>query len=264
MKRISPVLALVVLAACADTDVPMSPNSDIAPLRVQASAQTQAGSYIIVLNPGANPRSVAAIAGVNPKHVYTAALNGFSAELNAGQLNALQHNKNVAFIEADQVTALAPPCGTPKRPCGGGGGGGTAEVVPWGITRVGGGVSGVGKVAWVIDTGIDLVNADLTVDAGRSRDFTGKGTASDANGHGTHVAGTIAAIDNEIGVIGVAAGATVVAVRVLDAAGSGQYSWIIAGVDYVAANGSAGDVANMSLGGGASDALDNAVQAAAA
>ena len=84
----------------------------------------------------------------------------------------------------------------------------------------------------------------------------------DGNGHGTHVAGTIAAIDNNVGVIGVAAGATVVPVKVLDSRGSGSYSGVIGGVDFVAANGSSGDVANMSLGGPKSTALNNAVVAA--
>ena len=85
---------------------------------------------------------------------------------------------------------------------------------------------------------------------------------SDGNGHGTHVAGTVAAIDNEIGVVGVAAGATVVPVKVLNSRGSGSYSGVIAGVNWVAANASAGDVANMSLGGPVSQALDDAVVAA--
>ena len=84
------------------------------------------------------------------------------------------------------------------------------------------------------------------------------------NGHGTHVAGTVAAIDNGIGVVGVAPGTTVVAVKVLDRRGSGSYSGVIAGIDYVAANGSNGDVANMSLGGGYSAELNAAVEAAAA
>jgi subtilisin family serine protease len=83
--------------------------------------------------------------------------------------------------------------------------------------------------------------------------------ANDQNGHGTHVAGTIAAKDNTIGVIGVAPGATVVPVRVLDRRGSGSTSGVIAGVDYVGANGKPGDVANMSLGGGISATLDQAV-----
>jgi len=81
---------------------------------------------------------------------------------------------------------------------------------------------------------------------------------------GTHVAGTIAAINNDIGVVGVAAGATVISVKVLNSRGSGSYAGVIGGVDYVAANGKPGDVANMSLGGGFSQSLNNAVVAAAA
>ncbi len=113
----------------------------------------------------------------------------------------------------------------------------------------------------MIDTGIDYNHADLNVDTVRAANFVtrGKSSASDGNGHGTHVAGTIAAIDNGIDVVGVAAGATVVPVRVLDNSGSGFYSWVIAGIDHVAEFASPGDVANMSLGGGASTSVDNAV-----
>ena len=91
----------------------------------------------------------------------------------------------------------------------------------------------------------------------------GKESPNDGHGHGTHVAGTVGAIDNTIDVVGVAAGANLVAVRVLDNAGSGAYSWVIAGVDYVAATADPGDVPNMSLGGFPSDALDLAVLNAA-
>jgi subtilisin family serine protease len=99
----------------------------------------------------------------------------------------------------------------------------------------------------------------------RSHNFVARETSpDDLNGHGSHVSGTIAAKDNTIGVIGVAPGAPVVAVRVLDRRGSGSNSGVIAGVDYVAQNGRAGDVANMSLGGSVSTALDTAVVNAAA
>ena len=118
--------------------------------------------------------------------------------------------------------------------------------------------------AWVIDTGIDLDHPDLNVDKARSRNFSTGASPEDGNGHGTHVAGIIGAKDNSIGVVGVSPGATLVAVRVLNNAGSGTNSGVIAGVDYVAANGHNGDVANMSLGGGISQALDNAVVNAAA
>lgn len=110
-----------------------------------------------------------------------------------------------------------------------------------------------------------MTHPDLNVDLDRSVSFLGGRNANnpnDGNDHGTHVAGTVAAINNGVSVIGVAARATVVAVRVLDSRGSGSYFWVIAGVDYVAANGSVGDAANMSLGGPKNSALNDAVIAA--
>jgi len=133
-----------------------------------------------------------------------------------------------------------------------------AEVTPPGITRVGGGTTYTGtKKAWIIDTGIDLDHADLNVDAASGKTFvTRTTTPDDDNGHGTHCAGIVAAIDNTVGVVGVAAGAKVVPVKVLDKRGSGAMSVIIAGVDWVIANGVAGDAANMSLGGSVYEPLD--------
>jgi len=194
------------------------------------------------------------------EEVYETALQGFTVKMAPGQAKKLALDSNVKIVEADKVISLSPINATgkptPVTP---------VQSTPWGITRVGGGISGVGKTAWIIDTGIDLNHPDLTVDIARSRTFLGvKTTPEDQNGHGTHVAGTIAAMDNKLGVIGVAAGATVVSVRVLDRKGSGYTSGIIAGVDYVAANGVSGEVANMSLGGGISTALDNAVITASA
>ena len=198
------------------------------------------------------------------KHVYRAAFKGFSANISAqGLENSKRMNANIAYCEQDQeVTAgQVEMAGKP----GGGGSTQPAQTIPWGISRVNGGLSESFATAWVIDSGIQLNHPDLNVDTARSRSFLGgTTTAADQNGHGTHVAGTIAARDNTIGVIGVAPGAPVVAVRVLDRRGSGSNSGVIAGVDYVAANGQPGDVANMSLGGGASQALDDAVIRAAA
>ena len=259
MRRVTPLLAVAVfVAACAD--VPTGPSEELAPFNPQLGANVVYGSYIVVLKDGANPRSVAAIAGVRPNHVYEAALNGFSAELNQGQLNALRRNPNVAYVDADAIASIP----TPRAEAKPGGGGGGGQQVPWGITRVGGAGDGTGRTAWVLDTGIDFAHADLNVDVNRSRDFTGsRDGAIDQNGHGTHVAGTIAAKNNTIDVVGVAAGATVVAVRVLDRRGSGAWSWIIAGIDYVAANGGSGDVANMSLSGPVTASVDQAVANAA-
>lgn len=271
MRRTLPLAlgAAVALAACQDTPSPASP--DLAPPTAEApSASPRSVDVIVTLNrdfaPGghqANQRAADAVArslGLDPSHTYGTALYGFAATVPEGRLNALARDPRVAAVEVDQIATLAPPPG--KGPGGGGdgGGGSTTQTVPWGITRVGGAADGTGRTAWIIDSGIDLDHPDLNVDVARSVDFTGsrKG-ADDENGHGTHVAGTVAAINNSQGVVGVAAGASVVAVRVLDRRGSGSYSGVIAGVDHVGANGASGDVANMSLGGGFSQALNDAV-----
>jgi len=123
-----------------------------------------------------------------------------------------------------------------------------SQTTPWGITRVGGVQNGVGKKAWVLDTGIDLDHPDLNVDVGNSVSFVGGESADDLNGHGTHVAGILAAKDNSTDVVGVAAGATVVSVKVCNASLQCFVSDVDAGVDYVASRYTAGDVANISLG----------------
>ena len=203
-------------------------------------------------------RRLARSNGGTVTRTYSNALRGFAANMSPQAAdNMARVNPSIAYCEQDQVVTIDQGRG---RPGGGGGGGDTSppQETPWGITRVNGGGAGNFATAWIIDSGIDLDHPDLNVDTSRSFNSVGK-DADDQNGHGTHVAGTVAAIDNSIGVIGVAPGARVVSVRVLDRRGSGSTSGVIAGVDYVAANGSAGDVANMSLGGGVSDALDTAV-----
>ncbi|MBT8266687.1 MAG: S8 family peptidase [Bacteroidia bacterium] len=193
------------------------------------------------------------------KNVYGHALNGFAAQLSEAQVNALRNDKRIKSVEEDLTISISPYKGKP----GGGGGGNDPEEVPYGTTRVGGGGATSSHVAWVIDSGIDQDHPDLNVDTSNSISFLSGSPSNqspnDQNGHGTHVAGTIGAIDNEIGTVGVSPGNLVVAVRVLDRRGSGSTSGVIAGVNYVAANGSNGDVANMSLGGGVSTSLDNAV-----
>lgn len=137
----------------------------------------------------------------------------------------------------------------------------STQELPWGVTRVGGKSDGRGKVCWILDTGVDLDNPDLTVDVGRSRNFVPDGgSADDRHGHGTHIAGIIAAKDNTFGVVGVAAGATIVSVRVLDNSANGSYAWLLAGLDYVAENASPGDVVNLSLVGPPDGTIDDAVR----
>lgn len=241
------------------------------PAQAQVAGDIIADSYICTFKAGsvgrgaemseAN-RSVNA-GGGRLDHVYSASIRGFAARMSAQGLGRMMAgNPNIQTCEPDRVATLGQVQAKAKP---GGGGTQPAQSLPWGIARVGGGTTTSASTAWVIDSGIQLSHPDLNVDLARSRSFLGaRTTADDQNGHGTHVAGTIGAKDNAIGVVGVAAGALVVAVRVLDRSGSGSNSGVIAGVDYVAANGQPGDVANMSLGGGVSAALDNAVVAAAA
>ena len=257
--------AVAALAACSESSVPVAPD-EIDPSFSVAAAR--AVDVIVVLdesfaggNHAANQAAAAAIArsfGIAPTQAYGTAVFGFAGTVPEGRLNALENDPRVAYVERDQAARIEPEA----RP---GGGTPPAQSIPWGITRVGGAGDGTGRTAWIIDSGIDLDHPDLNVDVARSRDFTGSRVgAEDENGHGTHVAGTVGARNNSIGVVGVAAGASLVAVRVLDRRGSGAYSGVIAGVDYVAANGQSEDVANMSLGGPFSQALNDAVATASA
>jgi subtilisin family serine protease len=211
----------------------------------------------------------ASISSAEIVNVYSKTLSGATLKLTKSQVQQLNGKKEIAYIEQDRIVIFAPPCGTPNGgPCGepDPGTGGSQET-PYGILRVNGIANYTGTaVAWVVDTGIDLDHPDLNVDASRGFNaFTsGKDAKSidDGNGHGTHVSGTIAAKNNDFGVIGVAPGATVIPVKVLDSRGSGSYSGVIAGVDWVGAKGKSGDVANLSLGGPVSQALDDAILAA--
>ena len=212
-------------------------------------------------------------AGATNKFVYENSIKGFTINLPCqAAKRAFGASAWVARMEPDSVVSISK--GKPNR----GGDDTSSEPSPlpetedWGVGRVGGPMSEEGLTAWVIDTGVDLNHPDLNVkeDKGKPWGFSvfynrGKMDMDDQNGHGTHVAGTIAAIDNTIGSIGVAPGATIVPVRVLDRRGSGSISGVIAGVDFVAEEGNAGsgDCVNMSLGGGESKSLDNAVKEAA-
>jgi len=219
------------------------------------------GQYIVTLVEGANPRAVAAIAGASPMWVYENALNGFAAQLNPGQLKALQHMRSVAAIEPDQEISID---------------GYTTQTIdssgqPWGIDRVdqrsglsrtytwwtsGAYGAGYGVRAYVIDTGIATSNPDF---GGRARmvyDAFG-GNGQDCNGHGTHVAGTIGGAR-----YGIAKSVSLLGVRVLGCDGNfrnGSVSSAIAGVDWVRLNAVKPAVANMSWhSGSVSSALNTA------
>lgn len=239
-------------------------------------SQSNQNKYIVLLNPEeknrGNSQAIEKIgkgllkkagAPLQIDEIYDSSVQGFTTFLSPGQLKKLKRQGQVLNVEKDQVISLGKPSNTGKPSKGGSA---PPQETPWGIARVNGGLTYTGNgVAWILDTGIDTDHPDLNVD--KSRGFSaftsGKDrSVDDGNGHGTHVAGTIAAKDDNQGVIGVAAGATVIPVKVLNSNGSGTYSGVIAGIDFVARNGKAGDVANMSLGGGYSKTVNDAVIAA--
>ncbi|MCH2451185.1 MAG: S8 family serine peptidase [Gracilimonas sp.] len=178
-------------------------------------------------------------------HQYSYALKGFAAKLTTEQVQALKRDSRVEAIVQDvryKAIQMMPSSSSNVSNTL------MSQSTPWGITRVGGPFDGTGKKAWVLDTGIDLDHADLNVDVSNSVSFVAGESADDGHGHGTHVAGTIAAKDNSTGVVGVAADADVVAVKVCNSSGECYTSDLDAGVDYIVSNYSSGDVANISLG----------------
>jgi subtilisin family serine protease len=206
------------------------------------------GQYIVVVKAGYDGRAVARdharLAGADVLYTYRTALNGYAARLTPAGLAAVRADRRVAFVSADRtVHALT-------------------QTLPTGVNRIqgdasstisGNGSGTVGTAVAVIDTGIDTSHPDLNVVGGKNCS-TGQ-SYRDGNGHGTHVAGTIAAKDDGSGVVGMAPGAPLYAVRVLNNSGSGSWSSVICGVNWVTANAASNGirVANMSLGGSGSD-----------
>lgn len=263
MKRVvTGSFVLMAVAACADpSSVPplgpdMAQQAAEAPvMSVQGAGKAIAGSYIVVLKsaPGlARAAEVARGLGVSTvRHEYSRALKGFAANLSDAEAARIARDPRVAYVEQDQVVTIDV----------------TQSGATWGIDRIDQRAlplsttytysnTGAGVKAYIIDTGIRFSHNEFGGRATSGFDAVDGGMADDCNGHGTHVAGTTGG-----STYGVAKGVSLVAVRVLDCAGSGTTSGVIAGIDWVTSDHAAGAsaVANMSLGGGASTALDNAV-----
>jgi len=193
-------------------------------------------------------QAIEASYGFRSDHVYSESLRGFAARLTARQIDALENDPLVAYVEADGTMTA------------------NAQTLPWGVDRIDADISstkagdGTGAVTnvnvYVIDTGI-ATHSDLNLI--NHVNFAG-GPNKDCHGHGTHVAGTVAAKDNAIDVVGIAPGAPLTGVKVLGCGGSGTTSGVIKGIDWVTKNAVKPAIANMSLGGGASTSLDTAVK----
>lgn len=231
-----------------------------------AAPETNTPGYIIVFNETPNPTAeahgLANAYGLQAGFIYQHALKGMSANIPAGRLEALKHDPRVKYVVEDLPRSI------------------DAQDMPTGIQRIFADENPnisinsaddyrVDVDVAVIDTGVDFQHPDLNVVGGVNCyswipwSTTCVSGGDDDHYHGTHVAGTIGALDNGFGVVGVAPGARIWAVKVLSSSGSGYSSQIIAGIDWVTAHASTIEVANMSLGGtGFSQAEYDAIQGA--
>jgi subtilisin family serine protease len=223
-----------------------------------AGSPQRAGRYIVVLNDSAPDASAVAAQhartfGADVSFVYRYALKGYAADIPAAGVSGVAADPRVAFVVRDGVMRAVT----------------TQPNATWGLDRIDQPSlplnttytytnAGAGVKAYIIDTGIRYTHTDFGGRAVAGYDaFIPGGPASDCNGHGTHVSGTIGGAT-----YGVAKSVTLVSVRVLSCAGTGLTSWVIAGVDWVTGDHQSGQpaVANMSLGGGVNAALDTAVR----
>jgi len=251
MKKIAMISFLVLMMAfviAADSSVQTVPQSD----------HVVPGQFIVVLNDDvANPADVAqelsARHGLIVGHTYSVALKGFSAHIPAQRLWAVESDPRVRFIEPDGIVYAIKGSGRGK------GGGGKKEdpppqETPTGIDRIDAERSVPAEIdvdIAIIDSGVSKRHPDLNFYMGVNFTSTWRRNpdGDDDSGHGSHVAGIAAAIDNDFGVVGVAPGARLWSVKVLNKRGTGSWSDVIKGIDWVTERADEIDVVNMSIGG---------------
>lgn len=244
-----------------------SEQGELAPLYDKGSDRAVPGQYIVVLKEEAGGRAAVAAAadqasarGAQVRDVYSSALKGYAARLTPEMVEALRQDPRVAYIEADQVVSLNDESGPRAQ---------DSQSGPvWGLDRIDQvygtngrfyypAAAGAGVHVYVIDSGMRLTHTEFGGRASLDFDYyaDGQNGLPACEPHGTHVAGTIGGVT-----YGVAKNVSLHAVRVLDCYGYGTWSSVIAGLDWVAQNHTKPAVANLSLGGGASAAVDAAVR----
>jgi subtilisin len=256
------LVGLLFFVACSGDDEPTKQIDDDDCLVSGSSISGKAieGEYIVAVDtPDAGGRTAGVARILEENNLSSSAISDnfqgsysyYVMKLNADDADALRTDARIRAVEPDRhISACG--CFEVVEP----------RTVTWNVQKVGFG-DGTGKTAWIIDTGIDSDHPDLNVDKTRSRGFDGT-SFEDDSGHGTHIAGVIGALNNDIGILGVASGASIVALKVLDENGDGKLSGLLNALTYVRSNAKAGDVVNISISfKDASTTLENEIQSLA-